>query len=152
MISDFLFVSVFCGEHVLCDKKEKEGISNLVWSRVLRPQVPVAAWDPQNSVSLAQPAPWGVLPLGLFPSPPGCAQCSPVLPTVSPTFSLPPFFKFSPGDGRAPPPPLYTREMSGKERAKGGAMGGPLPTPPSPSLQASGDRLQFSSGHHLGKA
>lgn len=43
MISVFLFVSVFYGEHVLCDKKEKEGIGNLLWSRVLRPQAPVAA-------------------------------------------------------------------------------------------------------------
>lgn len=46
-------VSVFCGEHVLCDKKEKVGIDKHVWSRVLRTQVPVAAPDSQDSVSLA---------------------------------------------------------------------------------------------------
>lgn len=147
MISVFLFVSVFYGEPVLCDKKEKEGIGNLLWSRVLRPQAPVAARDPQNSVSLAQPAPPGCPSFGLFPSPPGCAQCSPVLPTVSPTFSLPPFFKFSPGAGRAPPPPpLYTREMSGKERAKGGAMGGPLPIPCPPAHKPQGTDFSFHQG------
>ena len=86
-------VSVFCGEHVLCDKKEKVGIDKYVWSRVLRTQVPVAAPDAQDSVSLAQPTCWGLLHLG--PSPPVCAQCSPVLPAVSPTFSLPPCLESS---------------------------------------------------------
>lgn len=61
--------------------------------------------------------PRSVLHRGLFPSPSGCAQCSPVLPTVSPTFSLPPVFKSSSDDGRAPPP-LYTGRMSGEETAK----------------------------------
>lgn len=53
-------VSVFCGEHVLCDKKEKVGIDKHVWSRVLRTQVPVAAPDSQDSVSLARPTPAGI--------------------------------------------------------------------------------------------
>lgn len=53
-------VSVFCGEHVLCDKKEKVGIDKHIWSRVLRTQVPVAAPDSQDSVSLARLTPAGV--------------------------------------------------------------------------------------------
>ena len=90
MISVFLFVSVFYGEHVLCGKKEKEGIGNLLWSRVLRPQAPVAAWDPQNSVSLAQPALRGVLPLvSSLP-----LQAAPSVPQSFPLFL--PLFHFLP--------------------------------------------------------
>lgn len=90
MISVFLFVSVFYGEPVLCDKKEKEGIGNLLWSRVLRPQAPVAARDPQNSVSLAQPAPRGVVPLvSSLP-----LQAAPSVPQSFPLFL--PLFHFLP--------------------------------------------------------
>ena len=71
-------------------------MNNHVWSKVLRPQAPVAAQDPQKSVSLAQPAPSGVsftlvssLPLQAVPSvPQSFPLFLPLFPFL-PSLSLP---------------------------------------------------------------